>query len=253
MRLGERLEVKDLKDTGDIKDALDLKLLTVDTSSNCSSVSLSDGTTLLGECILGEDRSNSGRLLESVYGLLKAASLTPDGLDALAVSLGPGSFTGVRVGIATVKGIAIATGKPVAGFSSLAMLAMNLPFSAYPVASLYDARKGEVYAGLYRCGALPEAIVPDAVLPPDAFLAGITEPTVFVGDGAIRYRDLIVATLGERAIFAPWHANLPRAGAGAVIAHEKALKGDFLPLALLNPTYLRASEAEIAKRKRESL
>jgi len=229
-----------------------VKILTIDTSSNCSSVSLSDGSALLGECLLGEDRCNSGRLMESVDGLLKAARLTPDGVDAFAVSLGPGSFTGVRVGIATVKGLAIATGKPVVGFSSLAMLAMNLPYSSAQVAPMFDARKAEVYAALYRCGALPEPILPDAVLPPADFLAAIKHPTLFIGDGAVRYRELILSTLGDLALFPPWHANQPRACAGAVIAREAALQGNFTPLALLNPIYLRASEAEIAKRRRES-
>ncbi|QWV98884.1 tRNA (adenosine(37)-N6)-threonylcarbamoyltransferase complex dimerization subunit type 1 TsaB [Geomonas nitrogeniifigens] len=230
-----------------------MKILTVDTSSNCSSVSLSDDATLLGECLLGEDRSNSGRLMDSISGLLRAARLAPEGLDCLAVSLGPGSFTGVRVGIATVKGLALATGKPVVGFSSLAMLAMNLPYSSAQVAPLFDARKGEVYGALYRCGALPAAVVADAVLSPADFLALVREPTIFVGDGALRYRDLIRDTLGELAIFPPWHTNLPRASAGAVIAREAAREGKFTPLAQLNPTYLRASEAEIAKRKRDSL
>jgi tRNA threonylcarbamoyladenosine biosynthesis protein TsaB len=230
-----------------------VKILTIDTSSNCSSVALSNGTSLLGECILGEDRCHSGRLLDSISKLLAAAGLTPDGLDAFAVSLGPGSFTGVRVGIATVKGLAIATKKPVIGFSSLAMLAMNLPFSAHQVAPMFDARKSEVYAALYRCGALPETVRPDAVLPPAQFLSTIETPTLFVGDGAVRYRELIASTLGDLAVFAPWHADLPRASAGAVIALDAALKGNFTPLALLNPTYLRASEAELAKRRRESL
>jgi tRNA threonylcarbamoyladenosine biosynthesis protein TsaB len=228
-----------------------MKILTIDTSSNCSSVALSDGTNLLGECILGEDRCCSGRLLESVSGLLAAARLTPDALDAFAVSLGPGSFTGVRVGIATVKGLALATGKPAIGFSSLAMLAMNLPFAGQ-VAALFDARKNEVYAGLYRCGALPERLCEDAVIAPEQFLAAIDAPTLFVGEGALRYRDLIQATLGPLALFPPWHTNLPRAAAGAVIALHAALQENFTPLALLNPIYLRASEAEMAKRRREA-
>jgi tRNA threonylcarbamoyladenosine biosynthesis protein TsaB len=229
-----------------------VKILTIDTSSNCSSVALSDGTTLLGESILGEDRCNSGRLMEAISDLLKAAKLTPEGVDAFAVSLGPGSFTGVRVGIATAKGLALATGKPAVGFSSLAMLAMNLPCSLAPVAPLYDARKGEVYAGIYRCSDLPEAVLPDAVLPPARFLETIKEATLFVGEGAVRYRDLIRSTLGELALFPPWHLNLPRASAGAVIALDAALNGRFTPLPLLNPSYLRASEAELAKRRREA-
>ena len=229
-----------------------MKILTIDTSSNCSSVALSDGTTLLGECILGEDRCKSGRLLHSVSDLLKAAGLSPDALDAFAVSLGPGSFTGVRVGIATVKGLALATGKPALGFSSLAMLAMNLPFGSAQVAPMFDARKNEVYAGLYRTRALPEELLPDAVVAPEEFLAALDAPTLFVGEGAVRYRDLIQATLGELALFPPWHAHLPRAGAGAVIALQAALEGRFTPLALLNPTYLRVSEAEMAKRRRDA-
>jgi tRNA threonylcarbamoyladenosine biosynthesis protein TsaB len=229
-----------------------MKILTLDTSSNCSSVALSAGTSLLGECILGEDRCASGRLLDAISNLLAAAALTPDSLDAFAVSLGPGSFTGVRVGIATVKGLALATGKPVVGFSSLAMLAMNLPFSLAPVAAMFDARKSELYAGLYRCGALPEPVLPDAVIAPERFLSAIDAPTLFVGDGALRYRELIRSTLGDLAIFPPWHADLPRASAGAVIALDAARKGNFTPLALLNPTYLRASEAELAKRRRDS-
>ena len=229
-----------------------MKILTIDTSSNCSSVALSVGTSLKGECLLGEDRCHSGRLMESISNLLAAAGLTPDGLDALAVTLGPGSFTGVRVGIATVKGLSLATGRPVVGISSLAMLAMNLPYAPFQVAPMFDARKGEVYGALYRCGELPTVVSPDAVLPPERFLAGIDQPTLFVGDGALRYRDLITSTLGDRALFAPWHAHLPRAAAGAVIALDAAQRGDFTPLALLNPTYLRASEAELAKRRRES-
>ncbi|MCM0084290.1 tRNA (adenosine(37)-N6)-threonylcarbamoyltransferase complex dimerization subunit type 1 TsaB [Geomonas sp. Red32] len=229
-----------------------MKILTIDTSSNCSSVALSDGTKLLGECILGEDRCNSGRLMGSISDLLAAAKLTPAALDAFAVSLGPGSFTGVRVGIATAKGLSLATGKPAIGFSSLAMLAMNLPHASLPVAPLFDARKSEVYAGLYRCDGLPTALMPDAVLPPADFLASIGSPAIFLGEGSVRYRALIDSTLGEKAVFAPWSADLPRASAGALIALEKGLRGEFTPLALLNPAYLRASEAEIAKRKRDA-
>lgn len=190
--------------------------------------------------------------MAAIADLLRAAKLTPGELDAFAVSLGPGSFTGVRVGIGTIKGLCLATGKPAIGFSSLAMLALNLPYSTLPVAPMFDARKGELYAALYRVGSLPETIVPDAVLPPQAFLQSIQSPTLFLGEGAVRYRQLIEETLGERALFAPWHLNQPRAAAGAVLALAAALEGNFTPLPLLNPTYLRASEAEIAKQRRQA-
>jgi tRNA threonylcarbamoyladenosine biosynthesis protein TsaB len=226
-----------------------MKILTLDTSTNCSSVALSDGAFLLGEYVLGEDRCNSGRLFDAIDKLLASARLAPSDLDVLAVAVGPGSFTGVRVGIATVKGLALATGKPLVGFSSLAMLALNVPHASVQVAPLFDARKKEVYAGLYRVDDLPHPLIEDAVLPPERFLAAIDRPTVFLGEGAVRYRDLIVSTLGERALFAPWHADVPRASAGAVIALDAARKGAFVPPELLNPTYIRPSEAELAKQK----
>lgn len=226
-----------------------MKILTLDTSGSCSSVALSDGAHLLGEYILGEDRLNSGRLFASIENLLQSARLSPADLDAFAVALGPGSFTGVRVGIATVKGLALATQKPVVGFSSLAMLALNLPFSEFSVAPLFDARKSEVYAGLYQVTDLPRPLTADAVLPPADFLSTIDRPTLFLGEGAVRYRELIGSTLGERALFPPWHLNEPRAAAGAVIALDAALKGEFTPVEWLMPSYLRLSEAEIAKQK----
>jgi tRNA threonylcarbamoyladenosine biosynthesis protein TsaB len=140
----------------------------------------------------------------------------------------------------------------VVGFSSLALLAMNLPCTPHLIAPMFDARKSEVYAALYRLAVLPEPVVPDAVLSPARFLSCIDSPTLFLGDGALRYRDLIRSTVGDLALFPPWNADLPRASAGAVIALHAALLQNFTPLAELNPTYLRASEAELARRQRES-
>ncbi|UFS68900.1 tRNA (adenosine(37)-N6)-threonylcarbamoyltransferase complex dimerization subunit type 1 TsaB [Geomonas sp. RF6] len=227
-----------------------MKILTFDTSGSSSSVALSHGTELIGETLFSGHRTPTGKLLDAARALLDTASLAPADLDAFAVSLGPGSFTGVRVGISLVKGMALAAGKPALGFSSLAMLAANLPLCAWQVAPLFDARKSEVYCALYRTGSgVPVPVAAEAVLPPVDFLATITEPTVFVGDGALRYRELITETLGDLAIFAPWNAHLPKASAGALVAHEAALAGAFIPLAQLNPRYLRLSEAEVAKKR----
>jgi tRNA threonylcarbamoyladenosine biosynthesis protein TsaB len=169
-------------------------------------------------------------------------------LDGFGIALGPGSFTGLRVGVATVKGLSLATGKPVAGFSSLAMLAMNLPWAAHPVCPMFDARKKEVYAGLYECRELPRSLIPDTVLPPDKFLEKISGPTIFVGEGAVRYRDQICNRLGEHALFAPSSVQLPRASAGAVLAADSFARGETVPLPLLLPVYIRLSEAELARK-----
>jgi tRNA threonylcarbamoyladenosine biosynthesis protein TsaB len=142
--------------------------------------------------------------------------------------------------------MALATGKQVAGFSSLAMLAMNLPWAAYPVCPMFDARKHEVYTAVYRCRDLPEPVIADSVAPPDKFIERVTGSAIFVGEGAVRYRDVITSRLGDRALFAPLSINMPRASAGALLVRDAFAKGSIIPLASLAPGYVRPSEAELA-------
>ncbi len=208
---------------------------------------------LVAEYLLNQGKTLSGRLLECMDAVLDGAGLTMADLDGFGVALGPGSFTGLRIGVATVKGLALATGKPVAGFSSLAMLAMNLPWAPFPVCPMFDARKGEVYAAIYDCRGLPEARRADCVLSPAAFLDSISGTTIFIGEGAIRYRDLIEARLGGRALFAPSSFNPPRASSGVLLAADAFRRGDVASLVTLSPVYIRPSEAELAKLKREGL
>jgi tRNA threonylcarbamoyladenosine biosynthesis protein TsaB len=223
-----------------------MTLLTIDTSTTTCSVALSVDGQLAAEYLSNQGRTLSARLLDCVDLLLKGSGLGAGDLDGFGVAIGPGSFTGLRVGIATVKGLALATGKPVAGFSSLAMLAMNLPWSIHPVCPMFDARKKEVYTGLYACRDLPRPLVPDCVAPPEAFLDRIVGPAVFVGEGAVKYRDMIVARLGDRALFAPPSIHLPRAAAGALLAADAFARGEAVEPACLLPVYLRLSEAELA-------
>jgi tRNA threonylcarbamoyladenosine biosynthesis protein TsaB len=183
--------------------------------------------------------------------VLEGAGFSLDAIDAFGVTLGPGSFTGLRVGIATVKGLSLATGAPVVGFSSLAMLAMNLPFAACPVCPMLDARKSEVYTAIYRCGELPEAILGDCVVSPADFLDGIREPTIFVGSGALRYRDMITDRLGDLARFAPAVFHAPRASSGALLASDRFSRGEVIPAGKLAPVYIRLSVAEIQRMKKE--
>ena len=217
-----------------------LKLLTIDTSTSTCSVALTLGNRIAGEYLLELDKTLTNRLLSAVDLLLSGAGLAVADLDVLGVALGPGAFTGVRVGV-------------VVGFSSLAMLAMNLSWSCFPVCPMFDARKKEVYTGLYQCRDLPAPLEMDCVVPPAEFLGKISEPTLFIGEGSVKYRDLISSTMGEKALFAPWNLHQPRASVGALLAGEAAAKGEFIPLAALNPVYIRPSEAELAKMQRESL
>ena len=222
------------------------KLLTIQTATPAGSVALTVGDRLVGELFLDTRRPHGTWLLAACRQLLEAAGMKPGELDAFGVTIGPGSFTGLRVGLATVKGLALSTGRPIAGVSTLQTLALQAPCAAYPVCALLDARKGEVYAATYRwVGGLPQRIGPEQVLPPERLLAGVTGPTLFVGDGAMAYRTLIVRELAERAHFLPGAFAPPRAAHAALLAARIVSAGEAVPATVINPVYIRPSEAEL--------
>lgn len=230
-------------------------LLTLDTSTQAGSVALTRGRKLVGELLINVKATHTDRLLGTVRQLLGDAGVGLDEIDAFGVVLGPGSFTGLRVGLATVKGLAMACGKPVLGVSSLRSLALQVPYARHPVCVMLDARKSEVYTGLYDwVTGRPVALVDEAVMAPEKMLGRIEGETVFIGDGAVAYQTLIVRQLGSRAHFVPWHLNLPRASSAAVVALEDLQEGRSVPLELLRPVYIRPSEAEImwARRQEEA-
>jgi len=229
-----------------------VKILTIDTSTTTNSVALTSDGRLLAEFLVNPERTHSSSLMIGLDQVMASSGLEMHALDAIGVTLGPGSFTGLRVGIASAKGLSLALAKPIVAFSSLAMLAMNIPYAAYPVCPMFDAKKNEVYAALYRCRELPEPLVHDCVAPPAEFLARIHAPTLFVGSGALRYRDLIEKTLPGLAHFAPSVCHQPRASAGGLLAEDLVARGEFAEPATLVPSYLRASEAELERIKKES-
>ena len=227
-----------------------MKILALDTATGQASVALSIDGSIAAEISFNADRTLSARLVPEIGHLLSLAGCAMAEIDLFTAATGPGSFTGVRGGIATIQGLALACGKPCAGFSSLALLAMNFPLDPLPVCPLIDARKSEVYGALYDCSApIPTPIIADCVLPPEQFLQQLSEtrttPVIFCGDGAIRYRDLIAGKMGDRAQFAPEPLNWSHAANGTVLARYAMDEGTLVKPAGLLPTYLRASDAEI--------
>lgn len=223
------------------------RLLLVDTATPTGSVAVSQGEKLLGEIVLSGPANHTDHLLGNIDELLRGVGLALGDMDGFAVVLGPGSFTGLRVGVASIKGLALATGKPVVGVSSLAALAWRLPFTALPVCPLLDARKGEVYAALYQwTGDEFSTLLPPCVLPPARWLDRLSGDLLFIGDGAQSYRGLIEERLGGRARFAPWPAHACRASNGLVPALKMLRRGEHMALERLVPTYIRPSEAELA-------
>jgi len=237
--------------TGSASDqASTFKILAIDSSTSMISLALTVDQSVVAEASFCADRTLSSRLVPEIERLVALAGFAITDLDLFAASIGPGSFTGVRGGLATIQGLALACGKPCCGFSSLALLAMNFSLSPYPVCPLLDARKSEVYAGLYDCsGPLPVPLLKECVLPPaglpELIRSATDQPVIFAGDGALRYRDVIENRLGEQARLAPFQFHTSRAAHGALLALDACRRGQLVAPELLLPVYLRASDAEI--------
>jgi tRNA threonylcarbamoyladenosine biosynthesis protein TsaB len=216
-----------------------VRLLAVDTSTLAGGVALLDGERVVGEYLLDVRLTHSERLLPAVDRLLADAGWTPARLEGLAVTIGPGSFTGLRIGISTVKGLALALGCPIAPVPTLDALAASLPFAALPVCPVLDARRGEVYASLYRwTGERMHREWDYLALPPAALAAKLTEPVAVLGDGAER----IDSPFARRV---PPQRRLLSPSAVGVLGMARLRAGDGVSAADLVPLYLRPSEAEL--------
>ncbi len=190
--------------------------------------------------------------METVDRVLTGAGIALADLDGLCVSAGPGSFTGLRIGIATVKGIAMATGKPIAAVPTLMALAWNVPHAGYPVCPLLDARKNEVYAALFRQENNSLSTVMDTqTLSLDALAAKISQRTVFTGEGSYIFRADLQRRFGELALFAPLSALVPSAASVAELGMLALGSGKQIAPDDLVPIYIRRPEAEVAWEKRQ--
>ena len=225
-------------------------ILTIATATPTGSVALTRGEELLAELILAPAGSHSDYLIPVVDELLIRSGVVVEEIDAFAAVVGPGAFTGLRVGVSIIKGLAQATGKPTIAVSSLQALAMQAPDAGMPVCALLDARKGEVYAGMYQWhNGLPEPMSNESVASPETVLDSIKGNTVFIGDGCRAYRTLIVRHCAERARFVPWAHNPLRASTAAMLAHEYYVNGEVASPLELTPKYIRLSEAELNQQK----
>jgi len=214
--------------------------------------SLREGEAAGSEKIIGEHTLNlpgthSARLMPAIDQLFQEASRSIADLQGIALSLGPGSFTGLRIGVSTVKGLAYALKVPVAGVPTLDALAQNLSFAASLVCPVLDARKKEVYAALFSgdgAGRLVK-ISEDWVLTPEVLCSRINEPVIFLGSGVEVYQDFFQKKLGPQALFAPPELSLPRAVSVARLSLPHFKSGRTLDLFSFTPTYIRRSEAEL--------
>lgn len=219
-----------------------MKWLAVDTSGPSLSVALGGDGGIIFECVQQNGLTHSESLMPLVDTALTAGGLAAADVDAFIAVTGPGSFTGVRIGVATIKALAHAAKKPCAGVNALELLAMACAYADGIVCPLRDARAGQVYAAAFRNGA---RALDDAAMRLEDFLARVTPlgDCLFVGDGAAAYRDV----LEEHGRIAPENLHAPRASSAILWAMSNPQA--FGHWSALNPYYLRKPQAE---REREA-
>lgn len=236
-----------------------MKILAVESSAMVAGAAVINEERLLGEFTLNHRKTHSEKLMLLIEGLLNSLELTLEDIDMLAVSKGPGSFTGLRIGISIVKGLAQAVQKPVIGIPTLDSLAYNLACSSGIICPIMDARREQVYTCIYRWhpdkGGNDNNIGRGRLERLDEYMAvpilelleklkDTKEPVVFNGDGVPVYRQIILNKLGDQASFAPTPSAVQRAASIAALALEKAQRGELESYRDLVPFYLRKSQAE---------
>lgn len=231
-----------------------MKILSVDTSTWAETVAVMEDGNLLSERIVVERESHNRRLLETIDSLLRDLELSIGDIDAFSVGLGPGSFTGIRIGITTVKALAWSLGKPVVGISSLDALAA--PFGSgddYYVCPMIDARKREVYYAFYRADGSGRPVresryrVTDPLKIAEEINAMEIKKIVFCGDGWKIYKSNLMASVKCRVVDPPDVFNVIRASFLGMLAWHELSKGYVSSPFELVPLYVRPSEAELKR------
>ncbi|MGL4904972.1 MAG: tRNA (adenosine(37)-N6)-threonylcarbamoyltransferase complex dimerization subunit type 1 TsaB [Cetobacterium sp.] len=218
-------------------------ILAIDTSTNIGTVALYDDKKgLVGEITLNVKQNHSAITMTTIDSLFKLSSVDKSSVDKIAVSTGPGSFTGIRIGVGLAKGLAYALKKPIAGINELDLLA-QIYTGDKTVISMLDARKERVFSGIYKKRGNDFILEGEYMAEElENILSNIVEPTVFVGDGAIVYEEIIKNRLNENAIFIKKSLNVSRASLLAELAVHKEDN-----LFTLEPYYVTKSQAEREK------
>ena len=219
-----------------------MRVLALEASTLAGGVALLDDDRLVAEYVLDVSLTHSERMLATIDGVLRDARWTPRDLDGLAVAVGPGSFTGLRVAVSTIKGLALALSVPVAAVPTLDAMAAAVPFACLPVCAVIAARRNEVYACLYRWhenGMRREWKY--VALTPAALAERLTEPVIVAGDGAA-----LVASPHARLLPAP--RRLPAPACVGILGLERLRSGEVVKPADLAPLYVRPPEAELKRR-----
>lgn len=232
-----------------------MKILALDSSGIVASVAVVENDILLAEYTVNYKKTHSQTLLPMLDEVTKMIELDLDSVDAIALAAGPGSFTGLRIGAATAKGLGLALEKPLIAIPTVEAIAYNLYDAKGLICPLMDARRNQVYTGIYRYENHELVTVKDQMAVPVTELledlSELGEPVIFLGDGVPVYRDVISRTMKNPFSFAPAHLNKQRAGAVAALGLKYLQKGKIQNAAEHVPEYLRMSQAERERAERE--
>lgn len=230
-------------------------VLGIETSGPVCSVGLADNDTVLAERMVWGQKIHSVRLIPLIDGVLRDAGKRPGDLEGIAVSAGPGSFTGLRIGMTTAKALAHALDRPVAGVPSLDILARPLRGAACPVMVIVPARKGEVYGAVYTPETSPRPLEPPAALSTEELIETARRfdgPLLFTGEAAGLYREQLEHALGPEARFAPASLRQPRGAVAAEMGAVLLAAGKGATAFTLQPEYIRPPAAELVWQARNA-
>lgn len=228
-----------------------MKILAIDTSGPNCSVAIIDDNKVVADFTINNGTTHSQNLVPMVEQVQKFTNIELSDIDAFACSIGPGSFTGLRIGIATIKGFAMSLNKPVLSVPTLLALAYNICNFDGVICSIIDARNDNVYAGIYRSSEEGIELVDDYVSDNVEILIDklkdFDDNIIFVGDGVETYKDLLLENLksdSKEISFATSHLNCQYALSVARAAKDMAFKNEYNDYNSLSPLYLKKSQAE---------
>lgn len=228
-------------------------ILAIDSATPVAGVALLNDEKLIREEFINFKKTHSETLMPMVDQILRECELEARDLMAIAITIGPGSFTGLRIGLAAAKGLSLALSKPLIGISTLDVLAHNIAFTDSLVCPLLDARKQEVYTAFYDVSELyPQRLTKDLACSPEELVNRVKEKAdetakeniILLGDGFNPYAEFFRDALQERLCVLPPHLMLPRAAALGSLASLRFKQADFDDVLALRPVYVRLSEAE---------
>lgn len=232
-----------------------MKILGLDSSGLVASVAIVEDDNLLGEYTVNYKKTHSQTLLPMLDEIAKMIELDLNSIDAIAIAGGPGSFTGLRIGSATAKGLGLALKKPIVNVPTVDGIAYNLVGHRDMVCPLMDARRNQTYTGLYRFdGDKMEVVLEQCAVGIDEIVGKINtigQAVAFLGDGVPVFRDYLKENCKVPYLFAPAHMNKQRAGAVAVLGMQYFKEGRIETAEEHKPEYLRLSQAERERLEKE--